>query len=74
MTQKPPAATCPSIDRAQRALRRLKWRVGRPDDGSAQAILVEGLQYLEDVRAQNAEMRAAFYEMRARLRKYEPGA
>ena len=74
MTRKPPGATCPAINKAQRALRRLKWRVGRQDDGSAREILSEGLRFLEDVRAENAAMQSAFYEMRERLRKYELGA
>ena len=67
---KPPAATCPTIDTAQRALRRLHWRIrhgdGRNDENT---VLREGLAALEKVRSENAEMRKAFYEMKERLKK-----
>lgn len=68
--RKPPAATCPNIDKTQRALRRLHWRIrhgdGRNDED---AVLREGLDLLEKVRSENAEMRKAFSEMKDRLKK-----
>lgn len=67
---KPPPATCPNIDKTQRAMRRLHWRIrhgdGRNDED---AVLREGLALLEKVRSENAEMRKAFYEMKERLKK-----
>lgn len=68
--RKPPALTCPNIDKTQRAMRRLHWRIrhgdGRNDEN---AVLREGLELLEKVRSENAEMRKAFYEMKERLKK-----
>lgn len=70
MVTKPPAATCPNIDKTQRAMRRLHWRIrhgdGRNDED---AVLREGLALLEKVRSENAEMRKVFYEMKERLKK-----
>lgn len=58
----PPGFTCPAIDKAQRAMRRLHWRVRHPEhDGVGEdAVLAEGLAALEQVRAENKQMREAF--------------
>jgi len=68
---RPPGHTCPHIDRAQSAFRRMTWRMRRLHDGHIdeefEAILrkeiadlsVEGLAALEEVRADNTQMRAA---------------
>jgi len=69
-TLKPPGITCPNIDKVQRGLRRLHWRArnpGKKDD--ANEILRDSLILLEKVRAENAKMRKAFYEMKERLKK-----
>lgn len=57
-----PGWTCPAIDKAQRALRRLHWRVRHPEhDGITEdEVLAEGLAALEQVRAENKQMRAAY--------------
>ena len=69
---KPPGYTCPNIDKAQRSMRRLAWRARNPDRaGDVSDVLSEGLALLEKVRAENAAMRKAFYEMRERLRSVE---
>jgi len=71
---KPPGYTCPTIDKAQRSMRRLAWRVSHPERaGDTSEILAEGLALLESVRAENAAMRKAYYEMRERLREVEDG-
>ena len=75
---KVPGHTCPQIDKAQRALRRMAWRAHRtkaddgldlPDDDIGRevalrqdevaVILRDGIRALEEVRAENAAMRAA---------------
>lgn len=60
---KPPGHTCPAIDRAQSAIRRLAWRCANPEHvGVTPAeVLAEGLTALEQVRAENAQMRAAYH-------------
>ena len=69
---KPPGHTCPTIDKAQRAMRRLAWRARNPDRaGDVSDVLSEGLTLLESVRAENAAMRKAYYAMRERLREVE---
>lgn len=62
-----PGHTCPNIDKAQRQLRRLAWRVrhGKKDDVSE--VLVEGLKVLEAVRQENIQMRAAYYSIKEEL-------
>lgn len=57
-----PGWTCPAIDKAQRVMRRLAWRVkNRPEapEDEVQALLREGLAYLETVREENKQMRRA---------------
>lgn len=66
-TPRPPGHTCPTIDRTQRVLRRLAWRVRhRPEcpEDEVQALLAEGLALLEQVREDNRQMRAAYYAAR----------
>lgn len=61
---KPPGHTCPAIDQAQRTMRRLAWRIrNRPecDDDEVAKLLADGLAALERVRAENRQMRAAYY-------------
>jgi hypothetical protein len=67
----PPGHTCPAIDKAQRALRQLEWRVRNPDKSKVDtsAILKEGLAYLEEVRRENKQMRRAHAEAEARYRE-----
>lgn len=64
---RPPGHTCPTIDRTQRVLRRLAWRVRHrpecPEDEVA-TLLAEGLALLEQVREDNRRMRAAYYAAR----------
>lgn len=58
----PPGWTCPAIDKAQRVMRRLAWRVkNRPDalEDEVNALLAEGLRALEIVRDENKQMRRA---------------
>lgn len=59
---RPPGHTCPAIDRAQSALRRLAWRCANPNHYGVTPgeVLAEGLAALEQVRAENAQMRHAF--------------
>jgi hypothetical protein len=71
---KPPGHTCPTIDKAQRSMRRLAWRARHPERAAdTSEVLAEGLALLESVRAENAAMRKAYYEMRSRLREVEDG-
>lgn len=71
-SDRPPGYTCPTIDKAQRAMRRLAWRARNPERASdVSDVLSEGLALLETVRTENAAMRKAFYEMRERLRRVE---
>lgn len=67
VTPRPPGHTCPTIDRTQRVLRRLAWRVrNKPEcpEDEVQALLAEGLSLLEQVREDNRQMRAAYYAAR----------
>ncbi len=60
---RPPGFTCPNIDKAQRVMRRLAWRVkNRPEspEDEVSALLKEGLLLLEQVREENKQMRQAF--------------
>jgi hypothetical protein len=71
---RPPGYTCPNIDKAQRAMRRLAWRARNPGlKADTSEVLAEGLTQLESVRAENAQMRKAYHEMRGRLREAEGG-
>ena len=66
-TTAPPGFTCPAIDKAQRVMRRLAWRVkNRPEtpEDEVQALLREGLRHLETVRTENRQMREAFRQKR----------
>jgi hypothetical protein len=67
----PPGHTCPAIDKAQRSLRQLEWRVRNPDKSrvDTSAILKEGLDHLEEVRRENKQMRRAHAEAEARYRE-----
>jgi len=68
---KPPGHTCPDIDRAQSAFRKLAWRIRRMRDGCVDAdltqqlrgevtaLVAEGEAALERVREANTQMRAA---------------
>ena len=63
---RPPGHTCPQIDRAQHVMRQLAWRIrNRPPEFYApeevSALLREGLAALENVRAENSAMRAAYH-------------
>lgn len=67
---KPPGHTCPAIDQAQGAMRRLAWRAQNPDRSPARdagSVLAEGVELLERVREENRQMRAAYWRMRRRL-------
>ena len=66
---KPPGHTCPNIDRAQSALRRLAWRCANPEhNGVTPAdVLAEGISALEEVREENRRMRATYYNALALL-------
>ena len=64
---KPPDWTCPEINKAQRIMRQLTWRAsqGAAEHKSvAWKLLRSGLEVLEQVRAENALMRTAYWEMR----------
>ena len=66
----PPGHTCPTIDNTQSIFRRIAWRARKPegeDDLAAIRTLArEGQALLEEVRAENARMRAAYWSMRNR--------
>lgn len=65
---KPPGHTCPNIDKAQRQMRRLAWRARNYGaKGDVSEVLAEGLRLLEEVRQENAQMRAAYYDIREEL-------
>ena len=67
---KPPGHTCPNIDRAQRTMRRLAWRVkNRPEspEDEIQTLLREGLETLERVREENKQLRAAYYDLKKKV-------
>jgi hypothetical protein len=75
--EKPPGHTCPAINQVQHILRQIVWRMDNPDRQTrqdARDLLVEGLAALEQVRTENAQMRSAYYTMRAELanRKENP--
>lgn len=60
---RPPGFTCPNIDKAQRVMRRLAWRVkNRPEapEDEVNTLIREGLLLLEQVREENKQMRQAF--------------
>lgn len=56
-----PGHTCPAIDAAQSAFRRLAWRVNHPEHVGVTAaeVVSEGLALLEQVRAENVQLRQA---------------
>ena len=64
---KPPGHTCPNIDKAQRQMRRLAWRARNNVKGDVSEVLAEGLRLLEEVRQENAQMRAAYYDIKEEL-------
>ena len=66
---KPPGHTCPAIDKAQSAMRKLAWRCRHPQHESRVTVddLIDGgLAALEQVREENRQMRAAYWGMRER--------
>ena len=67
MSTRLPGHTCPAIDTATSAFRRLAWRaIEDPTDREAiRARVREGLAALKQVREENAQLRAAFWELRA---------
>ena len=71
-----PGHTCPAIDTAKSAFRRLAWRaIEDPTDREAiRARVREGLVVLEQIRTENAQLRAAYWEMRAALLEGPPDA
>lgn len=56
----PPGFTCPYIDGAVSALRRLHWRAKNEPRGDEDEILQEGIRLLERIRSDNRQMRAAW--------------
>lgn len=67
---KPPGHTCPAIDKAQGAMRKLAWRCRHPQHESRVTVddLIDGgLAALEQVREENRQMRAAYWDMHHRL-------
>ena len=63
---KPPGHTCPQIDRAQSALRKLAWRAaGGVAIITPAEVCDEGLRALEEVRSENRHMREAYTWARA---------
>ena len=64
---RPPGHTCPAIDRAQSALRRLAWRCANPNHYGVTPgeVLAEGLAALEQVREENRQMRAAYHGVKS---------
>lgn len=63
---KPPGHTCPQIDKAQSALRKLAWRAaGGVAVITPAEVLDEGLRALEEIRAENRQMREAHTWARA---------
>lgn len=66
---KPPGHTCPDIDAAKSALRRLVWRINHDDTPidaeKVKEIAEEGFAALEAVRESNVQMREAFWRMKA---------
>ena len=70
---RPPGHTCPQIDRAQSALRRMAWRakrgtvLGVKERAAVDTILAEGVKALEAVRAENAQMRAAYWAVKRNI-------
>ena len=67
MNTRLPGHTCPAIDTAKSAFRRLAWRaIEDPTDREAiRARVREGLAALKQVREENAQLRAAYWELRA---------
>jgi hypothetical protein len=66
---KPPGHTCPNIDMVQRAIRRLRWRLRNGSQDGAEEIAKQALADLEMVRDENAQMRKAYYAMKAVLKE-----
>lgn len=64
---RPPGHTCPAIDRAQSALRRLAWRCANPNHYGVTPgeVLAEGLAALEQVREENRQIRAAYHGVKS---------
>lgn len=57
---KPPGFTCPYIEGAIGALRKLHWRAKNERRGDEDEILAEGIRILERIRSDNRQMRAAW--------------
>lgn len=66
-----PGHTCPAIDKVQRILRQLVWRMDNPDKQTRQTVrdlVSAGIAHLETVREENKQMRASHAEMTKQLR------
>jgi hypothetical protein len=67
---KPPGHTCIAIDRAEQAMRQLHWRIRNSrSTADADSVLARGIEMLERVRTENAQMRAAYHEALAELQE-----
>jgi hypothetical protein len=66
---KPPGHTCPDIDEAKSAIRKLVWRLNHDetpvDPAKIKAIAEEGFAALESIRVSNTQMREAYWSMKA---------
>ena len=58
-----PDLTCPPINNLQRIIRQLTWRASQGEEKhklAAWKLLAEGLQILETIRDENAQLRKAY--------------
>lgn len=65
-----PGHTCPAIDKVQRILRQLVWRMDNPDRETRQTVrdlVTAGIAHLETVRTENKQMRQAHAEMQKKV-------
>lgn len=65
-----PGHTCPAIDKVQRILRQLVWRMDNPDRETRQTVrdlVSAGIAHLETVRTENKQMRQAHAEMQKKV-------
>lgn len=70
MDTRVPGHTCPAIDKVQRILRQLVWRMDNPDRETRQTVrdlVVAGIAHLETVRTENKQMRQAHAEMQKKV-------
>lgn len=68
---RPPGHTCPAIDEVKSVLRKVAWRARQPevDRTAVLALVKEGSVLLEQVRAENAQMREAYHHMKKQTEK-----